>query len=612
MSTDLCPDAVQAGFYIACQSAAFEEMQKIEDVPDMILDKVPLKQTMARYDNADTVITGRALQSKGNFRSLPSNSIANKPTVDGTMSAADCSNLTAQYETQVLDIGSGNCTANRCIVTSAQGYRTEGYFDREYEYQSHVLCIKDFETMPENTAREYFEQQVDDFIRHGKESYIQDVRNMAIVNSTANGTVLYEAPDQLNLASGGFFAPPTGRITIHYLMETRLHRVRIGAMGANEKLTVSGPAQDWEDAMIEHQAQRFKHLPIANANVKLEAMLFDDESGRMKKTSYYEYGNIRWVVDENPTYVWWKPNGVTPSGQVLYEMKEVERWVNQAQEVGVMAVPNPDYGKDHVYCDGIKYPVSVLLEALDSEQFSRHHLKMPIKQKGMEGMVLPYNFEIAVRGESYIPCNEYNEKFFLLARHRYRWRNIRREYGGFIAYRHYRPCGYGIQLCEKSCATGTPAFATVNTENNCPSQDCCTTPAVDAGLIKLSPCGTVETSYAGSVRKLRLKVERTRGSSGAATVAYSITAGAAISGTHYEDATTGGSPIRWADGEGGVKYIEINIIGGSDEEGTDLDFKVKLLSPTGASLADCFETTVVIETCGEGCTSCSGDAEPTP
>lgn len=596
MPQDMCPTAVKAAFYQECQSAAFREMQAVEENNDTVLAKVPLGADMYLYDNADTVISGVAKQPVGKFRTMDYQSTANKPLVAGEMSARGCNNAAETFNVNMIDNPNKGCETARCKISTAQGYEIRGSLNRKYEYETPVICVEYLESLSPSTAREYLDQLVSTFQDHGERSYVREIRNMAIANSGANGSVI--SANDLLLTSGGFCAPPTSRITIHYLKEYAAHLKRIGAIPNNGKLVVSGLEQDYLDALTEHMARRYVNsgLPFAASNIKIEACLFDDTETRMKGNKYYEIDDIRWIVTNDPRYVYFKPAGVTPSGQTLYDIIDIERDIIVEGDAGVFSKPNPDYGKEYIWCDGVKYPTASLLEVLNEKQFSRHNLKEPIDISGRRS--LTQNFKMHIVDGAFIDCNDMNKKFKLVAERRYRWRNRWVEYGGFIAYLSSRPCGYTLPRCEKPCDPVTPAPATVQLEGDCGAQPCgdCSTQTPVTGLVSMSPCGTVETLYDGTTRRVRLAVSRTLDSNGAASVTYSLTDGTAINGTHYVDVTNPLGTISWLDGEKGTKYIEIDIINGI--AGTDADFSVELGAVSGnIELDECVKTTVLIEMC---------------
>jgi len=607
---NLCPKKLKAAFYVECQSAAFHQMQEVEELPDTVLNKVPLGANQNIYDNGDTIISGRSRQAPSSFKTIPKNTVANKPLVNGTLSGRDCTDGTAFFDTRILDTSEGACEETACGFSFGQGYRTMGSFDRSYTYKSDVVCVKDLEQLPPARAKEYLQQMVEDFKEHGAISYARDIRNMALVNSAANGSVI--TANDLTLASGKFYAPPQSRITIHYLKEYREHMVRQGALKRNEMLIVSGPEQDWCDAYSTHMALRYTTGGIPTpANFTLNANHFDENEKRMRGQKFYECEGIRWIVDETPARGYFKPNGTTASGQVLYTFVDVEPWVDEVQEAGVMSVPNLDYGKEYAWCEGQKYRIVTLLEVINSKQFSRHNLNEPVDLQGRKSGV-SHNFELAILDGHGIDCNEFNDKFRLLARRRYRWRNVRTEYGGFIAYLHARPCGYVLKVCDKDVVTPAEQPASVITENDC-NETCgdCSTPSTAKGSLALTPCPGTRTLWNGTTRRLRLRVSRNNGSNGAVGVAYALTAGTAIAGTHYQDMTTPAGTLVWAAGDIADKFIEIDIIGGVNN--SDIKFDVTLSTPTGgAILADCRTTTVYIEAHSPATAPCAGCTSPVP
>ena len=91
-----------------------------------------------------------------------------------------------------------------------------------------------------------------------------------------------------------------------------------------------------------------------------------------------------------------------------------------------------------------------------------------------------------------------------------------------------------------------------------------------------------------NIAGMRVCVERVAGYFGAASVAYTTTAGTATAGSDY---TTTAGTLEWADGEGGLKCFDVPILAAATSE---QDFTIGLDTFVGAAEGDCSEVTVTI------------------
>ncbi len=108
-----------------------------------------------------------------------------------------------------------------------------------------------------------------------------------------------------------------------------------------------------------------------------------------------------------------------------------------------------------------------------------------------------------------------------------------------------------------------------------------------AGTLAFSATTVTTAENAGSVV---LRVVRRPGLSGAVSVNYATGGGTAVAGTHYTD--TNGT-LDWADGEGGVKTIQVPILD-NDATAADKTFLVTLSGATGGAVLGANPATVTI------------------
>lgn len=108
-----------------------------------------------------------------------------------------------------------------------------------------------------------------------------------------------------------------------------------------------------------------------------------------------------------------------------------------------------------------------------------------------------------------------------------------------------------------------------------------------AGTLAFSATTVTAAENAGSVT---LQVARLPGITGAVSVNYATGGGTAVAGTHYTD--TSGT-LNWADGEGGVKTIQVPLLD-NDTAAADKTFLVTLSAATGGAVLGANPATVTI------------------
>lgn len=108
-----------------------------------------------------------------------------------------------------------------------------------------------------------------------------------------------------------------------------------------------------------------------------------------------------------------------------------------------------------------------------------------------------------------------------------------------------------------------------------------------AGTLAFSATTVTTAENAGAVT---LQVARLPGITGAVSVNYATGGGTALAGTHYTD--TSGT-LNWADGEGGVKTIQVPLLD-NDAAAADKTFLVTLSAATGGAVLGANPATVTI------------------
>jgi hypothetical protein len=142
-----------------------------------------------------------------------------------------------------------------------------------------------------------------------------------------------------------------------------------------------------------------------------------------------------------------------------------------------------------------------------------------------------------------------------------------------------------VLACIALAACGGPGTAITNSGSNGATTPAATVTA-PAGTLAMSAASDTVAQAAGSVT---ITVNRSGGSSGAATVSYVTQDGTAVAGTTY---TAASGTLTWSDGDAAAKTFAVTLsaaaFSGSKE------FTVALSNATGAALGSPASATVTI------------------
>lgn len=335
--------------------------------------------------------------------------------------------------------------------------------------------------------------------------------------------------------------------------------------------------------------------------MKLETSLTIDDK-TFGQTEVYE--GIQFL--ENPL----PPRGyIVKTGANSYEFREINPWIVKAGAEGIIKESNPEYRGSFINVGGSNYLVVEVGYIIHPKAMERQAMgALPnVDGKNFKGM---FNFEVNLIPDWAIQADPRNNKD-----------------GMYIAYRMthaYAPLPYNPELMTAFIyLAATPQYIVLNPNSdpltaanqpvgvaalpNTPQDsvierisdvrtpmpiepDCDTLfPANGVGVMRFSQIAYDVAETAGN---LTVVVERVGGSSGAASVAYTTTAGTATASTNY---TTTSGTLNWADGVFGKKSVVIPIINDStvgDDDGKQ--FTVVLSSATGAALGTPSTATVTI------------------
>lgn len=571
------------------EDVVFDEIQKSNH---FVMAQIPDAGVVDYNDNNDTIEYTNAGQAHRAYRERT-------PTIGnsgGQMPGRDCNGRTGLFDTQVDDVDPNACSGT-CEFRFGQGFKIYTTKDYELPMSTPEVCAREYiESGPKHVAG-YFRGLFKEFKSFGMDNYEANLMNLVIANGGANASVLH--PNYFNVTQGGFEAPPEHPISIHFLRDYRRYQIREEGLTDDDMLEIEMPEEDWITAVLFDQKETLGDA----ANVTINTQLFDDAKGRLFKRKFHEYAGIRCIFNEMPVRGYFKPAG-SSGGEQFYDFVRVYHWKNEANEQGGLSKePNHDYDRTCVVCDGVTYDMVTLAFVINKKSFKRYGLGAAKKYAGAPAS--SQNFTMEVRDGSWIDCNDFNDKFKLVARHSFRFKCEKTELSGAIAYRHNRPAGYVIPLTTEKDVIVPKGFASAEEFEKCEAGTCdksnceCEGQVVDSNgncvaggtptTVELEPCATANVYYLGEDIDLELEVARKGGSNGSGSVNYTVTDGTAANGSEFVVAN---GTINWAEGEIGSKAIAILIQGAN---GASSDFVVTLDTPTGdIALGSCVATTVNI------------------
>lgn len=597
-------------------SALHEEKENINDITRenidtsdrMILRLIPDGGLVERSSNQESIIYGEARQAPMAYRDLDHDP---RELVEGQMKGQNLAGRNGIFDTNIQDIDDNACHGF-CTIDFGQGFRKRGFQDYGIDVDTPVKCARELDRLGPAHIRGFFEGFRRQFTKFGFDNFDDNLTNLAIKNGEANSSVI--AADHFEVSKGGWQAPPELRMSIHFLEDYRDHimaEMEMLAMKVSEDwtLNVELPRDDWFDAVREHQVRR--HVlngssgdPVTSVNMEM----FTDPEGPMRGRKYASYGNIRCYFNERPIRGFYKQVG-TVNGQPNYEFVRVFFWKNEpGEEGGLVLKPNHMYRQDRVYVDGAWHDMVTLMPHIHPMSFTRYRLKKPIVPDGVSNMGVNYEVKV-VEGDILGTQNIHGDKFALAARHEFRFKTKYPEVSGFVAYRHGRREGYGIQVVPRNYTNGPDKFAGPEeyrecdlidpvTQENCaecgevPTSegDCVVEANAADGVFGLDPCGDLTTVYEGEESTVRLAVRRTGELAKAASVDYDTADGTAVAGGGYTD--TNGT-LNFAAGQE-FAYIDIPITGGSGDPQDIRDFTLTLSNAVNATLGTCVVATIGI------------------
>lgn len=596
------PDQIVAALHEEAEIVTDIVSEKIATSDRMALRMVPDGGTVERHDNNDTIIYGESRQASREYNALDH---SERALVPGEMKGRDVAGANGIFQTDINDIDDNACHG-QCTIDFAQGFRRRGTVDYELAVDTPIKCVRELDRLGKEHIKGYFRGFKDQFSRWGMDNYSDNLLNLVIQNAESNASVL--GPDQFNVSTGGWQAPPEYRISIHFLQDYKDH-IRAEMRGRGKSvpedwlLEVEMPEDDWMDAV---KADQIARNPTGTQYI---SEVFKDDEGPMRGRKSSVYGGIKCYFNECPIRGYFKQVD-SVGGVPQHQFVRVYEWINrQDEEGGLIATVNHDYREDTIRVEGVNYDMVTLIPHIDPRSFKRYGLMKPLKPIGSDNAGV--NYQVLVRDGARLDCNDFDDKFKLVARHEFRFKSIYPEFSGFIAYRHGRRAGYVNVVTPRDYVNGPnePAspevFDACNDDSGCGSAECaqCGKLAAQDGecvdtivgsTLNLEPCQALTSAFLGDAYTLKVRVTRTGEPGKACSVDYATAAGTATEGTDYTDVS---GTLNWEAGDAADKFVEIPILDTFAEAvvGTPDTLTLTLSGASEATIGNCAVTTISID-----------------
>lgn len=550
---------------------------------------------------------------------------------------------TVNFDTLVNKTAGGACDPGVQIVDYSQGFEYRDFEDARIQISTPERCIETLAQRERKHVADYIEQEAAFLAETAFLSYDRKLTDLAIKNGSANSVVETHLNGEPTLTGGGWNPgltpndPQLGvrHVTIYWLERYReqiIERLMAATVPGAEDyvLEVEMTREAWKFALVTESLTRTGDGGMVNGlgeQIRLHAKLEEKTYGKGDMMMGRKFdtwdGKIRVIFNDKPIRGFLRQTGSSQGGQTTFNFIRVNEYINEESEVGVRTIANPDYRRNTVECDGQTYPLLELIPHIHKDSFTRHNLTQGIGPSGVNPLMA--NFTIQLLKDQYLSdsdCPNYgNKKYRYYMEHKFRWKNTRNEFSGYIMHRRYILPGYDADIINQELvvksdqANATPRECEVGEvekcDPTCPDEIC----DADTNTLEMRPCGAVETSFVGDAKPFRIAVDRAvECSTLAAEVTYGVTEGTALKGTHYEvvDADGNVAPatgsLSWEAGEFGTKYICLKITGALENDADTKDecctdvmgnanpatFVVGITGPTGTNLGDCSEVKVSI------------------
>lgn len=566
--------------------AALTQQQIMTGDPDYALSRIPeakydtSKGHSPRYVRVRTTPPRRvkygAMLPTGNQTFSVSNPQTGAPmTVTGDKTGRGCA-LPAETIQYGYDV------KNRCLMGKA--------------LEAGPWCVMDL--LEKEAFKPLLAQIWQDLPRYAKEDFGRQLLRDVVELSYYKFTIGEGFPMSVNVPY--FPTEPTGGPSIGFIRKIEvLMRAQGWSKGANTpmingrsslQVRMSREAIEW--AIV----QRKKELGLVN-----ESTIYADD-GTFGKTVIYE--GIQFIEAEMPTRGY-----IRNVGAGLFEFVEIDPYIIEtAQGEGFWPIPNPEFYQSHVSDGGMRYRVCEIGHIIHPTALERQSLgaipsvpgKTFTRNFDFEVESIP-DYELADRG-----CNK--DQFWFGYRMLHAYAPLPKNPELMTAFIYLAPTNrYEItdpwvdlaaptlnplalaSLTDPRVSDCAPCAGDTADGPRDPLATTCTDlfPANGAGVIRLAQIAYMVEEQAGN---LTIVVQRLGGNTGAASIAYTTTAGTAIAGTNF---TTTTGTLNWADAEYGSKSFNVPILShAGDDDGKQ--FTVTLSGVTGSTLGASSVATVTI------------------
>lgn len=396
-------------------------------------------------------------------------------------------------------------------------------------------------------------------------------------------------------AAGEFPAIPAGRLDL----------------GTVRRLAQIVKVQGWTGPFeVQISAEAFERMRLdykTNNSLEIQTTIESNETHHLgDDVTVISWAGIRWVITDTPTRGYLRPNA--DGG---YDFVPVRPTIARAGTgEGIVVDVNEDWFEGFTVCDGVRYELYEASFFVHPTAATREGFAMP-RMAGKQWSSNLFNFEVNLVDGAYLDCNKDNFKGQFRILHAYAFESLKPELMGAILHRVAPEKIYVNQADEPNDPT-TPTSIVPAQPGPLPADDCSLDDIDDTGCddptLSILPlpteddqnpdqvvgtlafkAGIAATVIAGNT--LRVRVTRSGGTSGAASVVLTPTEGTA---TDPEDYDEGASPytLNWADGEAGDKYIDIPVASDATDGSV---FTVVRSAATGATWASNGTLTVTIE-----------------
>jgi hypothetical protein len=565
--------------------AALTQQQIMTGDPDYALARIPEasyetgKGHGPRYIRVRTTPPRRVKYSAMLPQGNTTFTVPNPQTGAGTTVTGDKTGRGCALPAETLQYGYD--VKNRCLMGKA--------------LEAGPWCIMDL--LEKEAFKPLLETLWMDLPRYAKEDFGRQLLRDVVEFSKYLFTIAEGFP--MSVDKSYFPTVPTGGPSVGFIRKIEtLMKAQGWAKGANTpmingrsslQVRMSREAIEW--AIV----QRKSELGL----VKNTEIYADD--GTFGKTVIYE--GIQFIEADMPTRGYLRNVGVG-----LYEFVEVDPIiVTTADGEGFWPEPNPEFYQSHVTDGGVRYRMCELGHIIHPRAMERQSLGAIPSVKGktfsrnfdFEVQPIP-DYELADRG-----CNK--DQFWFGYRMLHAYAPLPKNPELMTAFIYLAPTNrYDITdpwvdvigsaeqplslaaLTDPQNNNCVPCAAPVDLPRDPAAGDCNDLfPANGVGVVRQRAISYAVEEHAGN---LTIVVDRVGGSTGAASVAYTTTAGTAIAGTNY---TTTAGTFNWADGEYGPKSVNVPIlVNAGDDDGRQ--FTVVLSGATGATLGTATTATVTI------------------